>query len=86
MLVLTRKKSQMIQIGDNIVVKVIQTGRGSVKIGVDAPADVRVLRGELSEELTNLKEGESLNARNSFRPAVSRFTPMAAEAVVYGAV
>ncbi|REJ86031.1 MAG: carbon storage regulator [Planctomycetota bacterium] len=86
MLVLTRKKSQMIQIGENIVVKVIQTGRGSVKIGVDAPADVRVLRGELSEELANLKEGESLNARHSFRPTVNRFTPMAAEAVVYEAV
>ena len=27
MLVLTRKKAQMIQIGDNIVIKVIQTGR-----------------------------------------------------------
>lgn len=47
MLVLTRKKSQMIRIGNDIVVKVIQTGKGSVKIGVDAPRDVRVVRGEL---------------------------------------
>lgn len=47
MLVLTRKKSQMIRIGNDIVVKVIQTGKGSVKIGIDAPREVRVVRGEL---------------------------------------
>ena len=47
MLVLTRKKSEMIQIGDRIVIKVIATGRGKVKIGIDAPADLRVLRAEL---------------------------------------
>ncbi|MEZ6047829.1 MAG: carbon storage regulator [Planctomycetaceae bacterium] len=50
MLVLTRKKSEMIQIGENIVVKVIRTGKGHVKIGIEAPADVRVLRAELCGE------------------------------------
>jgi carbon storage regulator len=47
MLVLTRKRSEMIQIGSDIVIKVIRTGRSTVKIGVDAPANVRVVRGEL---------------------------------------
>ncbi|MEZ6064852.1 MAG: carbon storage regulator [Planctomycetaceae bacterium] len=45
MLVLTRKMDEMIQIGDSIVIKVISTGRGKVKLGIDAPKDVRVLRG-----------------------------------------
>jgi len=49
MLVLTRKRAEMIKIGDDIVIKVIQTGRGSVKIGIEAPAHVRVLRAELAE-------------------------------------
>ena len=49
MLVLTRKQDEMIQIGEDIVVKVIATGKGKVKIGIDAPADVRVMRGELSD-------------------------------------
>lgn len=63
MLVLTRKKSETIQIGDNILVKVIRTGSGSVKIGVEAPEDVRVLRGELLEEnQTETKQA----ARTSF--------------------
>lgn len=53
MLVLTRKKDETIQIGDSIVVKVISCGRGKVKIGVEAPASVRVLRGELAETMAN---------------------------------
>ncbi|TWT58372.1 hypothetical protein KOR42_17460 [Thalassoglobus neptunius] len=53
MLVLTRKKNETIQIGDDIVIKVISTGRGKVKIGIDAPAHVRVLRGELDTTLRN---------------------------------
>ena len=47
MLVLTRKRSEMIQIGENIVIKIIQTGKSTVKIGIEAPENVRVLRGEL---------------------------------------
>lgn len=47
MLVLTRKKNEMIRIGNDIVVKVISTGRGKVKLGIQAPSNVRVLRAEL---------------------------------------
>lgn len=55
MLVLTRKQGETIRIGDNVVVKVISCGRGKVKIGVDAPTSVRVLRGELSETVDKIK-------------------------------
>ncbi len=47
MLVLTRKRAETIHIGQDIFVKVIRTGRTSVKIGIEAPANVRVVRGEL---------------------------------------
>ena len=50
MLVLTRKTSERIHIGDNVVVKVIRLGRNTVKIGIEAPEDVRVLRAELCED------------------------------------
>lgn len=49
MLVLTRKKSEMIQIGDNVVIKVIHMGKNTVKIGIEAPDEVRVLRAELCD-------------------------------------
>ncbi|HET6423046.1 MAG TPA: carbon storage regulator [Planctomycetaceae bacterium] len=48
MLVLTRKKAESIKIGNDIVVTVIQTGKGTVRLGIQAPANVRVLRGELA--------------------------------------
>lgn len=47
MLVLTRKQDGVIRIGDDIVIRVIRTGKSSIKIGVDAPANVKVVRGEL---------------------------------------
>lgn len=50
MLVLTRKQNEAIQIGHDVVIKVISTGRGKVKIGIEAPQHVKVLRAELDEE------------------------------------
>ena len=50
MLVVARKQHEFIQIGEDIIVKVIKTSRGSVKIGIDAPGGLRVLRGELTLE------------------------------------
>lgn len=49
MLVLGRKKGEVIHIGDNIKMTVTQTRDkyGQVKIGIDAPPDVKILRGEL---------------------------------------
>lgn len=47
MLVLTRKSAETIKIGDDVVIKVIKTGKGTVKIGIEAPQDIRVIRGEL---------------------------------------
>lgn len=48
MLVLTRKRTESIKIGNDIVITVIQTGKGTVRLGIEAPANVRVLRGELA--------------------------------------
>ena len=49
MLVLTRKSDESVRIGNDIVIKVIRTGKGTVKLGIEAPADVRILRGELAD-------------------------------------
>jgi carbon storage regulator CsrA len=47
MLVLTRKLQQQIKIGDAITVTVLRVKGSTVRIGVQAPRDVRVIRGEL---------------------------------------
>jgi carbon storage regulator len=49
LLIISRKKNEGIIIGDNIKVTVIDTGDGRVKIGVDAPREVRVIRAEVAE-------------------------------------
>ena len=59
MLVLTRKRSEMIRIGEDIVIKVIKTGNGAVKLGIEAPQHVRVLREELCHEHLDNVEIES---------------------------
>lgn len=47
MLVLSRKVQEEIQVGEEIVVKILQTGRNTVKIGIEAPKRLSVVRGEL---------------------------------------
>ncbi len=47
MLVLTRKAGESIRIGDGITITVVDLGKGRVKVGIDAPAEVAIRRGEL---------------------------------------
>ncbi|HJT32882.1 MAG TPA: carbon storage regulator [Pirellulales bacterium] len=49
MLVLSRKETQQIQIGDNIVVTIVQVKGQGVKIGIEAPDDVRIVRSEIAD-------------------------------------
>lgn len=51
MLVLARKVDEGITIGDDIVVKVISVENGVVKLGIDAPKNVSILRDELAREV-----------------------------------
>ncbi len=47
MLVLTRKKDEAIRIGDDIVIKIVNCDKHGVRIGIEAPSDVTILREEL---------------------------------------
>ena len=47
MLVLSRRESERIKLGASIVVTVVRIAGDRVRLGIEAPADVRVLRGEL---------------------------------------
>jgi len=51
MLVLARKLDEAITIGDDIVVKIISIDKGVVKLGIDAPADISIVRNELLEDV-----------------------------------
>jgi carbon storage regulator len=47
MLVITRKPQQDFLIGDNIRIIVVAIRQGQVRIGIEAPKDVRIMRTEL---------------------------------------
>lgn len=47
MLVLTRKLQEKIQIGDQITITVLRVKGNTVRVGIEAPRDVRVVRAEL---------------------------------------
>ena len=47
MLVLSRRESERIRLGENIVVTVIRVSGDRVRLGIDAPRDVVILRDEL---------------------------------------
>lgn len=50
MLVLSRKLGGKILIGDNITITVVDIDRGKIRIGIEAPRDVVILRAELASK------------------------------------
>jgi carbon storage regulator len=47
MLVLSRKEAERIRLGDSIVITVVRIGGDKVRLGIQAPKDMLVLRDEL---------------------------------------
>ena len=50
MLVLSRKKSEKIKLGDSIEITVVRVCGNKVRLGIHAPNDVPVLREELKKQ------------------------------------
>jgi len=51
MLIITRKKGESLMIGDDIEITISRIEDGSVKIGVNAPKSITILRKELYEQV-----------------------------------
>jgi carbon storage regulator len=61
MLILQRKKEQSLTIGDNICITVLDLGNDWVKLAIDAPRDVSILRTELIEAASSNQEAVSVS-------------------------
>jgi carbon storage regulator len=59
MLVLARRPSEAIKIGDSIIIKVISIRGGQVKLGIEAPSGLRVVRTEVSNGSGSPSQGSS---------------------------
>jgi len=50
MLVLTRKLQETIKIGDQVTIHILRVKGNTVRLGIDAPRQIRVVRGELADK------------------------------------
>ena len=51
MLVLTRKLGETIVIGDDIVIKVVDIHGKQIRLGIEAPTEISIFRGEIYERI-----------------------------------
>lgn len=56
MLVLSRKKGETIKIGDDIEITVVAIGNDQIKLGINAPKHIEILRKELFEDVKDQNE------------------------------
>ena len=68
MLVLSRRSKESVQIGDRIVVTVLEIRGNTARIGIDAPKEIHVLRSELQDQVSNASGNSS---RATVAPAES---------------
>ncbi|MEE2826727.1 MAG: carbon storage regulator CsrA [Planctomycetota bacterium] len=72
MLVLSRKIGERIWIGDNIAVTVVRITGGGVRLGIEAPAELPVVREELKNKMEQEIDPEDLSgAKTAINPSES---------------
>lgn len=59
MLVLSRKSGESLWINDNIEVRIVEVSNDKVKIGINAPKEVKILRSELCMTMESNKESSA---------------------------
>ena len=60
MLVLSRKVGERILIGGDIAITIVKVAQGGVRIGIDAPPELAVVREELAEQLQRADQATGL--------------------------
>lgn len=64
MLILTRKKDESIIINGNIEIKIIEIEDGKIRVGIEAPKEIEILRKEL---YVKIKEENLAAINNKFK-------------------
>jgi carbon storage regulator len=68
MLVLTRKCDESIRIGNNIIIKVLETSSGHTKLGITAPEEIPVHREEIYQRIQ--EENKASLVSDNFSPDI----------------
>lgn len=77
MLILTRKPGESLYIGDNIKVIIVEIKGNQIRVGIDAPADLRIYREEIYLQILeeNKKAAETGMVSEGDLEALSRAFP-----------
>lgn len=62
MLVLTRRPGEALRIGDDIAIRILEVGRGQVRVAIDAPREIPVHREEVWEQVRDANVDAARNA------------------------
>lgn len=73
MLVLTRKLMEKLYIGDNVCVTVVRLEGGQVRLGIEAPREVAVVRAELLEDSGPTTREDRAGDRGTVPPQLLSF-------------
>jgi carbon storage regulator len=72
MLVLSRKESQRIRLGDSIVITIVKISGDKVRVGIEAPTNVLVLRDELEPRQPVAADGSAIPPTTGADPVALR--------------
>lgn len=64
MLILQRKASESVMIGENIKISIVEISADKVKISIDAPKDIPIVRTELIDAAASNREATSANTES----------------------
>jgi carbon storage regulator len=73
MLVLSRKESERIRLGDSIVITIVRVSGDKVRLGIEAPPNVLVLRDELKPLTLPLPVAEDQQLKQDNEPKRSEY-------------
>jgi len=68
MLVLTRKLGETIIIGDDIVIKVVDIHGKQIRLGIEAPSEITIFRGEIYDRIQEEKKRAISNTNQGEKP------------------
>ena len=65
MLVLSRKTGDRILIGNDIAITIVRVVQGTVRVGIEAPSDVEIIREEIKKNQFEISDSEPEELRSS---------------------
>ncbi len=75
MLVITRQTGDSLMVGEDIRITILEVNGDRVKIGIEAPRSVPIVRTEVLETLDSNREADQSGGALAFKPEKRRLVP-----------